>query len=64
MLRLRLRGLRAAPGEVTLGGRGLAPSQSQDIEGWDYDAASRVATVLIREEGAGQEIRVTHSPSP
>jgi alpha-glucosidase len=64
MLRLRLRGLRAAPGEVTLGGRGLAPARGQDVEGWVYDAASRVATVLIREEGAGQEVRVTHSPRP
>jgi alpha-glucosidase len=58
MLRLRLRGLRAAPREITLDGRGLGPSSGEDVEGWAYDAASRVATVRIREAGARQEVWV------
>ncbi len=58
MLRLRLRGLRAAPREVTLDGRGLALSNGESVEGWAYDAGSRVATVRIREQGAKQEVRV------
>jgi hypothetical protein len=47
MLRLRLRGLRGAErGDAD--GRGLAPVNGEDVEGWAYDAASRVATVRIR----------------
>jgi alpha-glucosidase len=58
ILRLRFRGVGAAPREVTLDGRGLAPSNGEGMEGWGYDAATRMATVRIREQGKRQEVRV------